>query len=80
MSVGKINEKLKNIKYTVKVYDARRLVDYIKVSIKTTSIFCEVEFPIEIRIRPLPILSFRQFQASKFFKSILQLPGARSEN
>jgi len=60
MSVGKINQKLKNIKYTVKIYDARRLVDYIKVSIKTSTIFCEVEFPIEIRIRPLPILSFRQ--------------------
>ena len=43
LDISEINKRLKRIRYTVRVYDARRLVDYVAVSLTTNSLACEVQ-------------------------------------
>ena len=57
-SLQELNAILKGLVYTVRVYDARPVTDYVTVHI-TGEINCKVAFPIEIARRPMPVLTFR---------------------
>ena len=57
LTVGKINKVLDNLVYAVRVYDARPLIDYVKVVLNDGQF--EILFPIEIKRMPMPILNFK---------------------
>ena len=60
--VEALNTNLTMLKYTVRTYDAREITDYINVQIvdELLETIDEILFPIRIRRKPVPILSFRE--------------------
>lgn len=62
--VTSLNAALTSLRYTVRVYDARPIVDYVHVWLyrgrkENNEVIDECTFPILIRRRPVPILTYR---------------------
>ena len=54
-----VNSALAYLRYVVRVYDARPIIDYVKISLLTKNDEQFAMFPIEIKRKPVPLLTFR---------------------
>ena len=58
-----LNVALPNVRYFVRVYDARAMTDYVKLTLFTETTVFRAKFPIQIRRKQLPVMSFHEGSA-----------------
>ena len=58
-TVQEVNHILSSFVYTVRIYDAKPIIDYVKLR-TWGDINAEVNYPIEIVRKPMPVMTFRE--------------------
>ena len=58
-TVQEVNKLLASFVYTVRIYDARAVIDYVKLR-TWGDINAEITYPIEIVRKPMPVMTFRE--------------------